>query len=162
MLTDHSLQAKLRKMNFSEVDIFRSEDELIRELIRNNADTNLEDETLRIAGAFDSITAKVAAIEKTAASSAEAEKTKTLNSIRSLEEKLVRLQKRKHETELQQIRKIKEKYFPSGSAQERQENFIPWYLKYGSLFFSELLAVFEPIPKKFLVLQFQVQDPSNK
>ena len=49
----------------------------------------------------------------------------------ALEEKIMRAQKKKHEAAVQQIQKIKEKLFPNGELQERVENFIPYYLKYG-------------------------------
>ena len=67
---------------------------------------------------------------------------KQLNEMQKLEQKLLRLEKNKHETTLNQIEKIKAQLFPNNSLQERHDNFIPFYLKYGDNFI-EILKSFK-------------------
>ena len=61
--------------------------------------------------------------------------------------------KAKNEVQLQKIQNIKSKLFPSGKLQERYENFIPFYLKYGKEWFSELLEYMNPLNKDFIVIE---------
>ena len=68
----------------------------------------------------------------------------------TIESKIIKSVKQKQETNLNQIRKIKDKFFPNGTLQERYENFAPYYLKYGKRFIPELKKVFDPF-------QFEIQ-----
>ena len=81
-----------------------------------------------------------------------AEQAKILNSLGSLESRLVRAGKQKHETAVNQIRSIKEKLFPGNGLQERYDNFIPFYLKYQERFFEVLFDNLHPLEKKFVVV----------
>ena len=82
----------------------------------------------------------------------EAEKQKLRNGLKSIEEKVIRARKKKNENEVNQIVKLKEKLFPGGGLQERVENFIPFYLKFGSTFFDQLLLQIDPFDQRFNVL----------
>ncbi|MBL0256109.1 MAG: bacillithiol biosynthesis BshC [Bacteroidetes bacterium] len=72
--------------------------------------------------------------------------------MKSIEEKVIRARKKKNENEVNQIVKLKEKLFPGGGLQERVENFIPFYLKFGSTFFDQLLLQIDPFDQRFNVL----------
>ena len=85
-------------------------------------------------------------------SSVVGEMKKLNKSIERLETKLLRAEKRKFETATQQIRNIKSRLFPNESLQERHDNFIPFYLKYGDSFAEKLVANLEPLRKSFLIL----------
>ena len=60
--------------------------------------------------------------------------------------------KQKLDTEINQIKNIKQKLFPNGTPQERFDNFSSFYLKYGNNFFTELKKVANPLNLKHLVL----------
>ncbi|MBL0103900.1 MAG: bacillithiol biosynthesis BshC [Bacteroidetes bacterium] len=60
--------------------------------------------------------------------------------------------KKKDETEITQIKKIREKLFPGGSLQERNESFLPLYLKWGSEIFDILYREFDPLNNQFTIL----------
>ena len=79
-------------------------------------------------------------------------KQKLRNGLKSIEEKVIRARKKKNENEVNQIVKLKEKLFPGGGLQERVENFIPFYLKFGSTFFDQLLLQIDPFDQRFNVL----------
>ena len=52
---------------------------------------------------------------------------KQLKSFEKLEQKLIRLEKQKHDIALNKIEKIKSQLFPNTTLQERYDNFIPFY-----------------------------------
>ena len=55
------------------------------------------------------------------------------------------------ETSINQIRNIKNKLFPEGQLQERFENFIPFYIKFGQKFFDLLIENINPFEHNILV-----------
>ena len=64
---------------------------------------------------------------------------------------IVRSAKQKEEINLSQIKNIKAKLFPNG-LQERYDNFIPFYIKYGQQYFDVLKANLNPLESGFIVI----------
>jgi uncharacterized protein YllA (UPF0747 family) len=48
---------------------------------------------------------------------------------------------------------LKEKLFPGAGLQERSDNFIPYFLKYGPLFFDRLMEHLDPLEPGFVLLE---------
>ena len=80
------------------------------------------------------------------------EKHNMLTVIQKLEGKLLKAEKIKMDAELGQIRSILTKLFPNNSLQEREENFISYFLKYGKNFFEMLLEQSEQPSREFKIL----------
>ena len=153
LLIDEGSAERMNKLQITIEDLFKSYNDLAREFISRNSDSiSLKAEVSKISDAFDSMIQKAGTLDATLAKATEAEKQKQLNALGFLEEKITRAEKKKHEISLQQIQKLKEKFFPGGSFQERHENFIPYYLKYGELFFDLVLESFHPVTSLFLVI----------
>ena len=154
MLIDGASAERMEKLRISGSDLFKTADELSADFIRHDQNAiTFSEEAAAIAAAYDAMARKAGSLEATFARSVEGEKQKQLNTLKSLEEKITRLQKKKHEISIQQIRKLKDKLFPDESLQERHENFISFYHKYGDSFFDNLLEAFEPAANRFLLLK---------
>jgi len=69
-----------------------------------------------------------------------------------LEGRLIRAEKQKHEVGLNQIRSIKDKLYPNNGLQERYDNFLSLYTRYGRTFFDFLLEHLNPLEKQMLVV----------
>ena len=54
-------------------------------------------------------------------------------------------EKQKYETALNQIKSLRNKFFPGNGLQERKDNFLPLYLKYGSDLFEILKENLNPL-----------------
>ena len=78
--------------------------------------------------------------------------TKQINLLNALEKKLVKFEKQKHQNSMNQISILKDSLFPDNILQERHDNFIPFYLKYGSDFIKTLKGMLNPNDPSFLVL----------
>ena len=78
-----------------------------------------------------------------------------MNAIRKIEHKLIKHQKQKHQNTLSQISVVKAKLFPNNQLQERYENFIPFYLKYGVGFFDLLKTELKPFDHTFTLISDQ-------
>jgi len=64
---------------------------------------------------------------------------------------MIRAEKRKQEQAVSQIAALKDKLFPGNGLQERIENFIPFYVKYGEKFIDDLVEHLNPMQKRFVI-----------
>ncbi|TDQ08829.1 bacillithiol biosynthesis cysteine-adding enzyme BshC [Pedobacter metabolipauper] len=117
-----------------------------------NLQLTLDDEERAIRATFDQIKLNAYKIDKTLSQSAEGAKIKALKLITNLEKKMLRAEKRKHETSLSQIENLKEKLFPTGVLQERVLNIAPMFVLYGDDFIDSLIKTFKPLDHQFTVL----------
>ena len=131
-----------------------SEDEIIKKYLRlkTGEEFSLEQLLQKTTGIFEELIPKISSVDPTLKATAEAEMKKITNSLRMLEERVRRAEKRKHETAISQVRKLKEKLFPGKELQERHENILAFYSKYGDSFLKELIERLNPLEKKFTVL----------
>jgi bacillithiol biosynthesis cysteine-adding enzyme BshC len=145
---------KLQKLGFAPEDIFLTEEELIKKYLKDNQSGAFSIEAMlnQTDALFQKAQNEVAEIDPTLKASVEAEKQKIQNSFRILEEKIRRAEKKKHDTAISQIKKIKEKLFPGNMLQERHENFLSFYSKYGDDFLKMLMMNLNPFEKKFILL----------
>lgn len=153
LIIDEATDGRLDKLEISPGDIFKHSDELTREFVKRQPDGfSGSGEMALINQAYDSLAAKSGSIDPTLKPFVESERQRQLKMIQSLEEKVTRSEKRKHDTGVQQILKVKEKIFPGGTMQERHENFLSFYAASGETFFNDLLESFDPVPDQFMVL----------
>ncbi len=145
---------KWQKFGFSVADYFSTVDELIKTFMAKNTNDEIslkgEQENLKII--FNSISAKAQKKDSTLMAPVEAELQKALAAISNLENKILKAEKQKQETSLNQIKKIKEKLFPQGELQERYETFSSFYLKYGTSFIANVKQNLDPLEFHFTQL----------
>ena len=102
---------------------------------------------------FQKVKDKTVEIDPTLGKSVLAEAAKQIKSLENLENRVMRAEKQKHETAINQLRNLKEKLFPSNGLQERKDNFMAFYLKYGEEYFQILKDTFDPLEKSFVVIE---------
>lgn len=141
-------------LGISHRNLFKPNEELKNNWVKAHVDTyiSLQDEERSIRAVFDQIKLNAYKIDKTLSQSADAAKTKTLKLLVALDKKMMRAEKRKHETSLSQVDGLKARLFPSGVLQERVLNLAPMYVQYGDDFIDSLLATFRPLELQFTVL----------
>ena len=151
---DKNQAKKMDEIDLNIADLFRNTEKLVIEYVQANSDFKLDlfAQKEQLKATFEEILAKALKIDKGLHSSVVGEMTKLNNSIERLETKLLRAEKRKFDTATQQIRNLKSRLFPNESLQERHDNFIPFYLKYGEGFAEHLVKHLEPLRKSFLIL----------
>jgi bacillithiol biosynthesis cysteine-adding enzyme BshC len=154
MVIDDRSARKMQILDISDAHIFHNDEQLKSDWVKAHVGGSLclDDEQRAIRAIFDQIKLNAYKIDKTLSLSAEAAKTKTLKLVSGLEKKLLRAEKRKHSTSLQQIEALKNKLFPSGVLQERVLNIAPMYVAYGDDFINSLYKHFKPLDYKFTIL----------
>lgn len=152
---DNKASRQLNKFAISETEIFENSDQLINKFISKNSgkELDLESEKKNLIRVFEEISHKAQATDFTLVSLVKADLQRTLHSLEHLEKKMLKAEKQKNETDINQIKKMREKLFPQNKLQERFENFIPYYIKYGKEFFELLQKEIRPFEKRMLIFR---------
>lgn len=143
------------KFGFQISRYFDDTDALVRAYVEAQADAevSLASEIADLHRIFEHIAQKALVIDPTLEKAVRADEVKTVGHLQQWESRLMRAEKQKHEVSINQLRALKEKLFPGNGLQERSDNFIPYYLKYGERFLDELKANLYPFDNGFLLLE---------
>ena len=155
MILDKNIMNKLNKLSIKKSDIFLSTDEIIKIFINSKSkdQPSFHNAITLISEEFSKLSNSISQIDPTLVAAVEAENLKVTSSLQTLEDKIMRSSKKKNETEVNQIRKLKEKLFPGGKLQEREDSFLAFYLQWGSAFIDILKDNFNPLEKEFIILE---------
>lgn len=152
---DAGTKKRMAKLGLATEDLFIETETLLKRFIRQNTENELSlaEEKAQQTKVFDAIKYKAQEIDPTLAKAVAAEQVKQMNVLNQLEGRLMRAEKQKHETALNQIRSLKDKLFPGNGLQERHDNFLGFYLKYGRQFFEVLLEHLNPLEEGFIIVE---------
>ncbi|TKC03721.1 bacillithiol biosynthesis cysteine-adding enzyme BshC [Pedobacter frigoris] len=154
LIIDKRSETRMQILGISHKQLFSNTETLKTDWIKShvNLQLTLDDEERAVRAVFDQIKLNAYKIDKTLSQSADAAKTKALKLIASLEQKMLRAEKRKHVTSFSQIESLKEKLFPTGVLQERVLNIAPMFVLYGDDFIDALIGTFQPLDHQFTIL----------
>ncbi len=148
------LQKKIKKYSLTYEDLFKSRDAITKTYLARETDTQpfddriqaLQDEYERLMTLCESYDDEM----KWPIINLAKEHRKALEKLQKDTRKFV---KSRNEKALQQIEKTLDKIFPEGIFQERYENFIPYYTKYGEQFFDKLIRDCNPFQQSLLIYE---------
>ncbi len=154
MFLDKGTQDRLQRLGAQLIDLTDNTDILIRKYVEKQATDplSMETEKTALSDVFDAILKKAIAVDATLEKAVLAEKTKQLQSLDALESRTMKAEKQKHETSLNQIKTVQQKLFPNGGLQERTDNILPIYLKFGDAFFDILKSELNPLEQGMIVI----------
>lgn len=152
---DKGSSKRMAKLALAAEAIFGETEKLLKQYVLDNteAELSLAKEQANLIQVFEAIMVKTKAVDPSLERGVMAQQVQMQKAIEKLEQRLIRAEKKKNETSLEQIRKLKEKLFPNNGLQERQDNFLAYYSRYGDLFLDTLKANLNPLEKKFVVIQ---------
>jgi bacillithiol biosynthesis cysteine-adding enzyme BshC len=151
---DKGALKQMNKYNISMESLFHTDEEWVQNYVKLHAGVELEfsQEFDAFNQAFDLLAEKAKDIDANLAKSIKGTQVKQFKSFEQLTSRLLRTEKDRLETDVNKIRKLHDKLFPSGSLQERKDNFIPFYLKHGKNFLQILKENLDPFNDKFIVI----------
>ena len=154
MLINDKQKQKIESLGFEINDLFSAIDDLKKQYVLSNSkqDITLDIEKCELEELYNKLLLKTN--DKGLQASFNASHQKQLKSFEKFEQKLIRLEKKKHENALNTISKIKQQLFPENCLQERFDNFIPFYLKEGENFIEMLKDNLDPLDTNFVVLSY--------
>lgn len=157
MLFDKALNDRLEKLGVDRKELFTETEELVKSFVSRNSGEMLDiaSEEEQVKGIYRSLAAKVEKVDPTLKFVVEAELQRHLNAMKNIQGKLLRAEKHRQETSVNQLRKLKEKLFPGGTLQERHDNFIPYYSRHGKQVIDQLVNILDPFEYKMLLIDLE-------
>ncbi|HEX2683841.1 MAG TPA: bacillithiol biosynthesis BshC, partial [Ferruginibacter sp.] len=142
---------------FSFNDLFKTETELLDILVKRDTEVQLSlaKEKESIAAFYAGLKNTAGTVDVTLQPHTEALEKLALRKIDALEKKMLRSEKKKFEAQQRQLSKLRSKLFPHGSLQERIENFMPFYAKWGSDLFRMIYDHSLGLEQEFVTLEEQ-------
>jgi len=154
LIIDDKTFEHMKKFDLSIPDLFLPIDQLINSFIikNSNDEINLKDEIDLIEQSFAQILEKAVDFNPALQGLIRTERSKIFKTLNTLEKKFFKAKKKKFENEIEQLKKIKENLFPTGDLQERQDNFMKFYLRKGDQYLLDLINTLEPLSKKYTII----------
>jgi bacillithiol biosynthesis cysteine-adding enzyme BshC len=154
LLVEKKWWEKISKLGFTIEDFFLPEHELINRLVARETknEIKLNGDFTNAEKFYESLKKQAAAVDTTLGQHVEALKTQSIYRLQELEKKMLRAEKRKFTDQQRQIHTIKEKLFPKNSLQERIDNFMYYYAKWGRDFIQQLHQHSLSLEQEFIIL----------
>ena len=151
---DPSMHKMMDKLDLKVADIFVETESLIKVFLKRISDEplHLKPEKEQLDKMFNNIAERIKLIDPTLEATVKAEGARQIKSLENMEGRLMRAEKQKHDIAVNQIRAIKDKLFLNNGLQERRDNFLSFYVKYGPEFFETLKRELDPMDKRFVVI----------
>lgn len=134
-IVEKGVKSTLEKNNLDYIDIFTEENELIQKIVSASSELNLE--TLfqnaldEINNSFNPLAEKLPSIDKTLGDLTNKSKQRIEEALNYLKAKAIDAEKRKYESTIRQVSKVRNVLFPNSNLQERELNWIYFANKYG-------------------------------
>ncbi len=154
LFVDKGSLKKCAKLGLEPSDLFKEIETLIKDYLKNGSDVVLElnKEEQLVHNVFNAIVDKAEMIDASLSPMIKAELQKSLKSIKNIENRLIKAEKKKEEVGVNQLKGLREKLFPNKSLQERHDNLISILLLYGEDVIGELVSQLNPFEQEFTIL----------
>lgn len=154
LIVEEKAATLMKKLDITVDQLFAGEPAVLNDLVRKNSGSQLtlETEKEQLSAFYDHLKTITAPIDPTLSIHVNALQKKAENAIEQLEKKMIRAEKRKHTEKTQQFLKLKSILFPNGKLQERVENILPYYARYGKEFIRLLYENSLTFEQEFTVL----------
>ncbi|WP_462254460.1 bacillithiol biosynthesis cysteine-adding enzyme BshC [Ferruginibacter sp.] len=155
LVIEKTHQALLDKLNFTAADLFKTEQQLMNELVKRESglQLSLKNEMQTLEVFYTTLQNTAAAIDNSLQKHTAALQTQALKKITALEKKMLKAEKKKFETQQRQLHKLKTVLFPNNNLQERIENFIPFYAQRGDDFIKMLYENSLALEHEFVIVK---------
>lgn len=144
---------KIQKLRVNYEELFLDQVTLRKTYIdRNTVNVlSLQEQKVSFVKVFDSILTKAVAIDKTMEGAVKAEQARLFSSLENLEKRIRKAEERNHESGISQLLALQNKLFPNGTAQERYDNLLNFYID-DPAFINRLFDAFDPLDFKYYII----------
>jgi bacillithiol biosynthesis cysteine-adding enzyme BshC len=157
LLVNEEQKNKTTKLGFAVTDLFASNTELINQLVKRESrlQLSLSKEKDQLKSLYKHLANTAGNIDITLAEHANALLKNALDKLVALEKKMLRAEKRKFAAQQRQITNLKNQLFPNDGLQERVENFLPFYAKYGLPWFNCIYEASLGLEQQFGIVELE-------
>jgi bacillithiol biosynthesis cysteine-adding enzyme BshC len=157
MVSGKDEAVRMKHLNVVVTDLFKKENELLSELVKRDSSLQLtlQNEQQALNDIYQKLKTIAGAVDSTLANHTEALQVKAVKKIIALEKKMLKAEKKKFEAQQRQLHKLKAALFPNNNLQERIENLIPFYAKWGADFIRIVYENSLGLEQEFVILEEQ-------
>ena len=154
LFIEKKVHERIKKTRIDIPGLFREERLIIEDIVKRDTtvQVQLNDEISEMINLYSRLKEVAGRTDITLQKHVEALQAHAVNQLRELEKKMMRAEKRKFEDQQRQVHAIKEKLFPRNELQERVDNFMPYYAKFGKDFIRMLYENSPALQQEFVVL----------
>lgn len=153
MILNKHQKVMIDKLQLRTLDLFETDLQIINSILeKQNKKPQLNGELDRLEEIYNSLQAQVITIDSSLKQHIEALKIRSLHQLKNLEKKMLRAERKKNESLLRQVKRVKNQLFPGNGLQERVENISGYYAIWGKQFIDNLYAKSPELQQEFTVL----------
>lgn len=154
LIVDQKVNDRIKALQLAPADFFEAETKLIERVVamKSSRTLTLEKEKELITSLYDQIASVSIETDRTLEKHVQALSTQALKKLLQLEKKILSAEKRRFEAEQRQIAKIKSALFSGGTLQERVDNLLPYYAKYGAGFLDFVYEHSTALDMRFCII----------
>jgi bacillithiol synthase len=155
LLVEKEDAAIIKKLQLSYEEIFMTEFDLMNKLVKRDStvQVTLVKEKAELLAYYNQLKDIAGKVDTSLQQHTEALHTKALKRITELEKKLMRGEKQKFEAEQRQLKKMKTHLFPNNNLQERIENFMSFYGKWGARLLDIVYENSLSLEQEFVIIE---------
>lgn len=154
LVVEKKWQEKITRLGFTAEDFFLTEEELMNLLVARDSknEIKLNGNFTDAEKLYESLKKQALAVDASLGQHVDALKTQSLYRLQELEKKMRRAEKRKFADQKRQISSVKENLFPRNGLQERVDNFMYYYAKWGKGFIQQVYEHSLSLEEEFVIL----------
>lgn len=154
LMVEKSWQEKINRLEFTTEDFFLPEQELLNKLVARESknETKLNGSLTQVEQLYALLKKQAGVVDVSLMKHVDALKTKAVYRLKELEKKMLRAEKRKFTDQQRQIHTIKSALFPGNALQERYDNMMFYYAKWGIEFIQKLYEHSLSLEQEFIIL----------
>ena len=143
----------MNKLQLRTLDLFETDLQIINNILeKQNKKPQLNGEFDQLEEIYNALQAQVLTIDSSLKQHIEALKTRSIHQLKNLEKKMLRAERKRNDSLVQQVKKVKSQLFPGNGLQERVENISGYYSIWGKEFIDILYAKSPELQQEFTVL----------
>lgn len=154
LIVEKGWQEKITRLGFTIDDLFLPEQELLNKLVVRDSsnETKLNGSLTKVEQLYELLKEQASQVDVTLSKHVDALKLNAVHRLHELEKKMLRAEKRKFSDQQRQISTIKAKLFPNDGLQERHDNMLYYYAKWGKELIQKLYEHSLSLEQEFVVL----------
>ena len=154
MVVNKNIADRIKALQMHMADFFKPTHVLMLQLVKQSSALKLEltAEKKELKALYEKIKRTAAAVDTTLQEHTANLLAKADKKLQQLERKMLVAEKKKFESHQRQVEKIKSGLFPSDSLQERVDNILPYYAKYGADFIQMLYENSSGLQQEFCIV----------
>lgn len=155
LLNSKQQSEKAATLGFTTSNLFKPAFDLLDMLVKRDSavQLNLQKEKVALQEFYSGLRKTAGNVDITLQPHTEALQKQALRKIEALERKMLRAEKKKYEAQKRQLQKLKDHLFPQGNLQERIENLMPFYARWGGDFIKAVYQNSPALEQQFTIME---------